>query len=180
MFDIPEPKIKVTEHRVEVKQCPECQRKVQGSFPQSVKAPAQYGARLKAISAYLYHQHLIPENRLSEIVKDLFGCPLSEGTIANHSKSLASAIAPIVSVLASRAKTARVKHLDETGFRVAGKTQWLHSVSTENLTWYRISTKRKDLEPLIGTTGVVVHDHWKPYYQLEDVLHQFNYAMLII
>lgn len=172
VFDIPEPKIKVTEHRVEVKQCPECQRKVQGSFPQSVKAPVQYGVRLKAISAYLYHQHFIPENRLSEIVEDLFGCPMSEGTIANHSKSLASAITPIAEVLASRVKTAPVKHLDETGFRVAGKTQWLHSVSTPNLTWYRIATKRKDLEPLIGIRGIVVHDHWKPYYQLEDVLHQ--------
>jgi transposase len=43
VFDIPEPKIKVTEHRVEVKQCPECQRKVQGSFPQLVKAPVQHG-----------------------------------------------------------------------------------------------------------------------------------------
>ena len=40
------------------------------------------------------------------------------------------------------------------------------------MTWYRIATKRKDLEPLMGMRGVVVHDHWKPYYQLEDVLHK--------
>lgn len=172
VFDIPKPSIEVTEHRVEIKQCPQCQTKVKGEFPSSVKAPVQYGVRLKAISAYLYHQHFIPENRLSEIIGDLFGCSMSEGTIANHSKSLAQAITPVAEVLASRVKTAPVKHLDETGFRVAGKTQWLHSVSTPNLTWYRIATKRKDLEPLIGIRGVVVHDHWKPYYQLEDVLHQ--------
>ena len=172
VFDIPEPSIEVTEHRVEIKECPQCQTKVKGEFPSSVKAPVQYGVRLKAISAYLYHQHFIPENRLSEIVEDLFGCSMSEGTIANHSKSLATAITPIAELLASRVKTAPVKHLDETGLRVAGKTQWLHSVSTPNLTWYRIATKRKDLEPLMGIRGTVVHDHWKPYYQLEDVLHQ--------
>ena len=172
VFDVPEPKIEITEHRVEIKQCPECQTKVQGSFPPSVKSPVQYGVRLKAISAYLQHQHFIPENRLSEILEDLFACSMSEGTIANHSKSLAQAITPVAEKLASDVKTAPVKHLDETGLRVAGKTQWLHSVSTPNLTWYRIATKRKDLEPLMGIRGVVVHDHWKPYYQLEDVLHQ--------
>ena len=171
VFDIPEPKIEVTEHRVEIKQCPWCQTKIQGDFPQSVKAPAQYGVRLKAISAYLHHQHFIPENRLSEILQDLFGCPMSEGTIANHSKSLAQAITPVAELLASLVKTTPVKHLDETGLRIAGKTNWLHVVSTETLTWYRIATKRKDLKPLMGIEGVVVHDHWKPYYQLEGVVH---------
>ena len=49
--------------------------------------------------------------------------------------------------------------LDETGFRVAGKTQWLHIVSTETMTWYyQIATKRKDLDSLTGIRGVVVHD----------------------
>ena len=47
-----------------------------------------------------------------------------------------------------------------------------HSVSTETITWYRIATKPKDLEPLKGIEGVVVHDHWKPDYQIPDVAHQ--------
>lgn len=171
VFDIPEPSMEVTEHRVEVKKCPQCQAKIQGKFPLLVKAPAQYGVRLKAISAYLQHQHFIPENRLCGILQDLFGCQISEGTIVNHSKSLAQTITPVVELLASLVKTTSVKHLDETGLRIAGKTNWLHVVSTETMTWYRIATKRKDLEPLRGIKGVVVHDHWKPYYQLESVTH---------
>ena len=62
VFDIPEPRIEVTEHRVEIKQCPRCQQKIQGCFPPEVKAPVQYGVRIKAISAYLKHQHFIPED----------------------------------------------------------------------------------------------------------------------
>ena len=172
VFDIPEPGLEVTEHQIEIKHCPNCQQRIQGCFPELVTAPVQYGVRVKALSAYLQHQHFIPENRLSEILQDVFGCRMSEATIANTSQWLAQAITPVVEKLASGAITAAVKHLDETGLRVAGKTQWLHSVSTPNLTWYRIATKRKDLEPLKGIRGVVVHDHWKPYYQLEDVLHQ--------
>ena len=171
IFDIPKPSIEVTEHRVEVKQCPRCKIKTQGSFPQLVKAPVQYGVRIKAVSAYLHHQHFIPETRLSEVLQDLFGCGMSEATIANTNKSLAQTIAPITEQLSSMVKAAPVKHLDETGLRIAAKTQWLHVVSTETMTWYRVASKRKNLEPLMGMTGVAVHDHWKPYYQLEGVLH---------
>ncbi len=63
---------------------------------------------------------------------------------------------------------ARVKHLDETGFRIGGRTQWLHIFSTALLTFYRIS-KRGSLPS--GVTGIVVHDHWKPYYTMTGVLH---------
>lgn len=68
-------------------------------------------------------------------------------------------------------KAASVKHLDETGLRIGGKTNWLHVVSTQTETWYRVAAKRKDIEVLAEIKGVVVHDHWKPYYQLEDVNH---------
>ena len=185
VFDIPEPRIEVTEHRVEVKQCPraflsggnlrrvapQCQQKIQGSFPEEVKAPVQYGVRIKAVSAYLQHQHFIPEDRLSEALMDLYGCPMSTGTIANTSKFLGQKLSGIVEQLAAAVKAAPVKHLDETGFRIAGKTQWLHVVSTATATWYRPAAQRKDLEPLEGMTGRVIHDHWKSYFKLEGVSH---------
>jgi transposase len=65
--------------------------------------------------------------------------------------------------------TARVKHMDETGFRIGGRTQWLHIFSTALLTFYRVASKRGSL--LSGVTGIVVHDHWKPYYTMKGVLH---------
>ncbi len=171
VFDIPEPRIEVTEHRVEVKQCPQCQQKIQGCFPEQVKAPVQYGIRIKAASAYLQHQHFLPEDRLSEALQDLYGCRMSPGTIANTSKSLAEKISGGVEKLAALVKLAPVKHLDETGFRISGKTQWLHVVSTETATWYRPAAHSKDLDPLEGMTGRVIHDHWKCYFQLEGVSH---------
>jgi transposase len=68
-------------------------------------------------------------------------------------------------------KGAPVKHLDETEFRVTSKTQWLHVVSSATETHYRVSSKRKDLKPLEGLSGIVVHDHWKPYFKLPAVEH---------
>jgi transposase len=59
--------------------------------------------------------------------------------------------------------------LDETGFRIGGKTQWLHVASTALLTFYRVCAKRGSL--LANVAGIVVHDHWKPYYTMQGVLH---------
>ena len=171
VFDIPEPKLEVTEHRVEVKQCPHCQCKVEGKFPELVKAPVQYGIRIKALAVYLHHQHLIPEDRLSEVLGDMYGCTMTPGTIANISKALAQNLSPVVENIATGVKAAPIKHLDETGLRIGGHTNWLHVVSTETLTWYRSAAKRKDLDPLVDLSGVVIHDHWKPYYQLSGVSH---------
>ena len=96
VFDIPEPRIEVTEHQVEIKRCPRCQQKLSGYFPEAVKAPVQYGVKIKAVSTYLQHQHFIPEDRLSEALEDLYGCRMSTGTIANTSKSLAQTMCPVV------------------------------------------------------------------------------------
>lgn len=171
VFDIPTPRIIVTEHQVVVKECPQCKGQIQGSFPSSVKAPVQYGARIRAVAAYLNHQHFIPEDRLSEVLLDLFGCQMTPGTIANTTKTLALIIEPVVIEIASEVKASPVKHLDETGLRIGGKTNWLHVVSTQTETWYRVAPKRKDIEVLDHIKGVVVHDHWKPYYQLVQVNH---------
>src|SRR5205814_4280116 len=62
-----------------------------------------------------------------------------------------------------------VKHMDETGFRIGGKTQWLHVASTALLTFYWVCAKRGSL--LAHVAGIVVHDHWKPYYTMQGVRH---------
>ena len=59
-----------------------------------------------------------------------------------------------------------------TGFRIAGQTQWLHTVSTEAPTFYRVSEKRGAV-PANLEGGVVVHDHFKPYYGLAGVAHAY-------
>jgi transposase len=64
---------------------------------------------------------------------------------------------------------ATVKNLDETGVRNGGKTKWLHIASTMLLTFHPVSAKRDSL--LADVTGIVAHDHWKPYCTLKGVLH---------
>ena len=171
VFEIPKPSMEVTEHQVLVKQCPHCQSKVKGQFPQGVNTPVSYGERIKAVCVYLSHQHFLPEERLSQLLSDLFGCNLTGKTIANINDLAATKMSTTVENIKEKVESDLVKHLDETGVRIEGQTQWLHVVSNQMWTWYRCNQKRKDNQPLSQLKGTVIHDHWKSYYQLENVEH---------
>jgi transposase len=104
-------------------------------------------------------------------VADLFAaaslCPAS---VVAWTAKAAEAQAPVVAHIAAQVVAAKVRHLDETGFRIGGKTRWLHSASTAVYTLYRIGEKRGDV-PRTMADGVIVHDHFKPYYTLRGPLH---------
>jgi len=170
VFDLPEPKpLIVTEHRAHGCRCAACGTHTRAAFPEGVAAPVQYGERIKAFVLYLLHYQLLPEKRLAALMADLFGVRLVTATIARISQDCAQRFQGFADAVRDRVAAAPVKHMDETGFRIGGKTQWLHIASTIWLTFYRTSPKRGSL--LAKVAGIVVHDHWKPYYTMTGVLH---------
>jgi len=169
VVDIPEPKVVVTEHRAHGCACRNCDTVTWASFPEDVRAPVQYGAQICAFVVYLLNYQLLPEDRLAELLSDLFGLKMVPATIARMSAACAQRLQCFADAVRELVAAARVKHLDETGFRVGGRTQWLHIFSTALLTFYRVAAKRGSL--LSGVTGIIVHDHWKPYYTMKGVLH---------
>jgi transposase len=170
VFDLPEPQpLIVTEHRAHACLCGKCGAETRADFPEDVTAPVQYGARLAAVVVYLLHYQLLPEKRLAVLMADLFGVYLVTATIAGMSRSCAARLQSFAAAVRDHVAAAPVRHMDETGFRIGGKTQWLHIASTIWLTFYRVSPKRGSL--LENVLGIVVHDHWKPYYTLKGVLH---------
>jgi len=176
VFDIPEPKLEVTEHQSDICKCCACGKTSKAPFPEGVNAPAVYGPRIKAAAIYLGVQHLIPEDRLAALMADLFAAPtLCPATIVAWTHKKADELAPVQNAIKELLKAAPVRHLDETGFRIGGKTQWLHTVSSTALTHYAATEKRGDIPIFLrdgARGGVIVHDHFKPYYkQFADLDH---------
>lgn len=175
-FDIPQPRIEVTEHQALEKQCPCCGKLNRGVFPENIRGPVQYGDRIQALTAYFAHQHFIPIDRVCQIFEDVFGISISPGTCSNVEERLFRQLESFESNLKSYLLTARVLHFDETGMRCEKKLRWIHVVSSQLATLYTIHPKRGQ-EAMDGAgilplfQGIGIHDHWFPYFVYEQITH---------
>ena len=172
VFDLPEPKLEVTEHHGEVKTCP-CGCVNRAAFPPEAGAPVQYGPRVKSVAVYLGDYQLLPFDRLAEIMRDLFACQsFSEGTLANFKADCSRRLEPAEAAIRDLASAAPVAGFDETGVRATGSLHWLHTVSTRLLTWY-YAHKRRGAEAmdaagiLSAYRGRAVHDCWQSYFDYD-------------
>lgn len=175
VFDLPPIEIKVTEHQAEIKRCPHCNYQNKGIFPEGVKAPTQYGERIKSIIVYLRAHQLLPYHRTSELLYDLFNINLSQGTLDNITKSYSSVLQKPLDQIRDNLIDSPIANFDETGCRVRGKLHWLHSASNSQLTYFDVHQKRgKEAIDNIGILphfkGRAVHDAFNVYFGY-DVLH---------
>ena len=171
VFDLIERPLIVTEHQALIYRCGRCRGVTKASFPKGVVSPTQYGERIKAAAIYLNVQQLIPEDRAAEALADLFGAPLlCPASLTAWVRQKARDLAQVHAGISARLAEAKVRHLDETGLRVAGKLHWLHTTSSEAFTFYRAEEKRGAI-PSDLTGGVVVHDGFVPYGALGQVDH---------
>ena len=133
----------------------------------------------RAAAVYLNIQQLIPEDRTAQAPSNLFGAPLiCPASIVAWVGKKAQELRQVYQFIGERVAEAKVRHLDETGFRIAGKLQWLHTTSSLAFTFYRADEKRGAIpEDLQG--GVVVHDHFLPYRRLDAVDHAFCNAHIL-
>ena len=176
VFDIPPPKIEVTEHQALEKKCPCCGELNRGVFPENIRGPVQYGERVQALTAYFAHQHFIPVDRVCQIFEDVFGIAISPGSCSNIDEKLFGQLESFESSLKTYLLASRILHFDETGMRCEKKLRWVHVASSQLATLYTIHAKRgqeamDEAGILTLFQGVGIHDHWFPYFAYEQITH---------
>ena len=176
VFDLPENKLKVTEHRSHTKICPVCGHKNTAPFPAEVKNHTQYGSSLTGFVSYLVHYQMVPFQRASELIEDIFSQKISVGTLVTMTQRVSAACKPAEELIKSRLKGSPVINLDETGLYVGGKRWWEHVTSNKSYTYYYPHVSRGHLAVdeigiLPGYTGTAVHDNWATYFMYPDCVH---------
>jgi transposase len=73
---------------------------------------------------------------------ELYGLNISPATICAWIEAAAERVAPSVEAIKESIQAAPVVGADESGLRVDGKLQWLHTAVTPPLTWYGVHAKR--------------------------------------
>jgi transposase len=172
VFELPETRLRVVEHRLVSCRCAGCGRVSPPSAPPEVGAPAQYGSSVAALAVYLLVAHHVPVARTAQILADVLGAPVSTGWVAGLTARTATRLSGFADRVHAALRAAPVVHLDETGLRVCAGNRWLHVACTPLLTAYHLDDKRgaaafeaMAILPALRAPQVTVHDGWIPYFK---------------
>ena len=177
VFDLPQPKLEVTEYQIHKAKCPICGMSNKGSVPEGIKAPTQYGNGVKSYVVMLNVHYKLPYKKIQLLFKDLFGYPINESTIFSASENCYNNLEDTENIIKTKVSLNDVVHADETGLRIEGKLQWLHTATTSLFT-YLFVHKNRGKEALESESSILgklnnwlVHDSWSSYFSFKNYKH---------
>ena len=179
--ELPEMAAQVTEYQGHFRTCPGCGTLNHAPIPRDLKAHS-IGPRLAATLAYLTGSHHVSQRGLEEIAADVFDVPLSVGTVASLQAQVSRALAPAHAEALAAVRAADVKHVDETGWKLAGKLCWLWLAATGTVAAFLVHAHRgwDALAALLGAQarGLICSDRWSAYGRLSPFARQVCWAHL--
>ena len=148
----------------------DCGQTVTGTYPSHITQPAQYGAKVKALGVLLSVQYRLPQEQICQLFIDLYGYSLNTGTVIHALDTAYTQLQPIETQIKNQLLQEKVVRYDETGIRVEGKTQWLHTACSAQYTYLFVHAKRGQ-EALKSEPSLIkdfnhyaVHDCWASYF----------------
>src|SRR3954452_2829966 len=183
VFDIPQITVRVVEHRLLSRRCA-CGAVTAAAGPGAVARPVSYGPHAAAIAVYLCLGQHLPVERTAGLLAEVFGTPMSVGTVAAWTARAAAGLAPFTAAARAALSEAELVHADETGLRVAGGLHWLHVATSDRFTALFCHRKRgKEAIDAAGVlphfTGIAVHDAFAPYARYGSATHALCTAHLL-
>jgi transposase len=183
VFDLPEPRLVVTEHQLGRTRC--CGRLYEGDFPATVPSLVQYGSQIKSLSVLLSTDYKMPFDKIEQLLGDLYDCSFNESTAMSANTALFTALEPVEAQLKARIIESEVVHFDETGMRVEGRLHWFHTAATDLYTYLFVHPKRGQ-EALCSPQSLIkdfknwaIHDCWASYFDFKDAKHALCNAHIV-
>ena len=164
--ELPELAAHVTEYQAHARTCPACGKLNRAVIPAAVRKHC-LGERLTAVLACLVGAHGVSKRGAEEIARDVFGVPVALGSVAALEREVSAALAPAHAEAVAHVRAGPVKHVDETGWKQAGRKRWLWVAATGAVAVFLIDRLRNAvaLGKLLGTAvaGVLCSDRWRAY-----------------
>lgn len=141
------------------------------NIPDEYRADVIYGDNVKAITAFLYSEGVVANDRICTFINSLSGdvLSLSTGSIYNFCNNFAEACAKIRPVIENAILNSEKVCTDATVVTTNGENTYIRNFSTKDYVLY-YSCERKNLETLENIkilkeyVGTLIHDHETTIY----------------
>jgi transposase len=157
----------VTEYQWHQLVCPACGETTRAPWPAGVPS-GTYGPRVHATVALCTGAYRLSKRTTVQVMDDLFGVPMSVGTISQSEKATTAVVSAPVEEARGAVATQAVAHLDETSWRQGGKRAWLWVAVTSLVTVFvvRLSRGGQVARELLGEgfSGILVTDRYSAYH----------------
>ena len=157
--------------------CGGCGRWYRADPPIGQGPGTPFGPGIRSLLLYLHHSHHVSFERLSRMLKELFGLTISEGAISNAFRRIKVGLDTARAAIKAKLLTARIIASDETTTRVDGVTQWQWVFISDQAVLHEIAPRRAKsvAEQVLGDyrPNVWVSDRYAGQQDLAKV-HQVN------
>ena len=173
---------------VQIGQCLQCRRRVQGRHPLQTSdalgaAAVQLGPQAVAFAVLLNRRCGLAYGRIAALLRNRFGLTVTPGGLVQAIHRAARQSQPTYDALCTTVRGSPVVTIDETSGRVAAGLQWLWVWVTADTSVYAILPGRglAQAASVIGHdyAGVVQRDGWHSYRYLTAAAHQTCLAHLL-
>jgi transposase len=124
-IEIPPIAPEITRVRLHGGVCPCCARRFKAAAPAGLEPGSPFGPNLRAFVIYLRFTQGVSFERLSRLMRDVFGLDVSEGALVNILSAARDGFAAASAAIRARVLSGSVICSDETGLRVGKRSWWL-------------------------------------------------------
>ena len=141
VIELPPIKPVVTEYQWHQLVCSACGEVTRAPWPEGVPS-GTYGLRVQATVALYTGSYRLSKRTTQQMMDDVFGVPMSVGTISKLEHATTTAVAAPVEAARTYVHEQAVAHLDETSWRQGGKRAWLWVAVTSLVTVFVVRMSR--------------------------------------
>lgn len=168
--DIEQPKTRNTKHLIHRCYCKKCNKIVEPEIDEALPN-ARFGLKLMMLVLILKLDSRIPSNKIISLLDSVFQIKISDGEIYGILRQLSEAFGDYYNELEQKIREALVKYIDETGWRINGKNNWLWIFINDEVALYLIRKRRNHKVPydLLGNQEgkTIVSDRLVSYDELQ-------------
>lgn len=155
-----------------------------GEFPRQATAPVSYGANVHALVGYMSTLQSIPFKRMVDILNNVFGLQMSQGTVSNILQRMRKKAEKEMDVIRTAIEKAVVVGADETSVKINGQQHWVWAFQTDALTYMAVDKGRGKAVidkhfPEGLPHSILVTDRHPSYFKVDVKDHQICIAHLL-